>query len=148
MGKRLGERGAEFGSTTGRARRCGWFDAVAIRHAAQINSISGLCLTKLDVLDGLETLRICVDYSGPGGGSHPARFGAEYYSSLTPVYENLSGWRESTVGVKRINDLPPNALKYIRRIEEVTNVPIDIVSTGPDRTDTIVLRDPFVAPSR
>ena len=145
VGKRLGERGAEFGATTGRARRCGWFDAVAIRHAAQINSISGLCLTKLDVLDGLETLRICVDYSGPGGGSHPARFGAEYYSSITPVYEDLPGWRESTVGARRMGNLPANALAYIRRIEEVTNVPIDIVSTGPDRTDTIVLRDPFVA---
>jgi len=143
VGRRLGERGAEFGSTTGRPRRCGWFDAVALRHSAQINSMSGMCLTKLDVLDGLEKLRICIDYEGPGGGSQPARFGSEYYSSITPVYEDLPGWSESTVGVRRLEDLPANALAYIRRIEEVTGVPIDIISTGPDRAETIVLRDPF-----
>jgi adenylosuccinate synthase len=146
VGRRLGERGAEFGSTTGRARRCGWFDAVALRHSAQINSISGLCLTKLDVLDGLERLKICVDYEGPGGVSQPARFGAEYYSSITPVYEELPGWDGSTVGVRRLEGLPANALAYIHRIEEVTGVPIDIISTGPDRADTIVLRNPFGNP--
>jgi adenylosuccinate synthase len=143
VGRRLGERGAEFGSTTGRARRCGWFDGVALRHSAQINSISGLCLTKLDVLDGLERLKLCVDYSGPGGASQPARFGAEYYSSITPVYEEVPGWDGSTLGVRRLEQLPANARAYIRRIEEVTGVPIDIISTGPDRADTIVLRSPF-----
>jgi len=116
---------------------------VALRHSAQINSMSGMCLTKLDVLDGLETLRICIDYEGPGGASQPARFGSEYYSSITPVYEELPGWSASTVGVRRLEDLPANALAYIRRIEEVTGVPIDIISTGPDRAETIVLRDPF-----
>ena len=139
----MGERGAEFGSTTGRARRCGWFDGVALRHSAQINSISGLCLTKLDVLDGIEELNICVDYAGPDGASRPARFGAEYYSSLTAVYETMPGWSGSTVGVRRFEDLPPNAVAYIKRIEEVTGVPIDIISTGPDRAETIVLHHPF-----
>jgi adenylosuccinate synthase len=143
VGRRLGERGAEFGATTGRARRCGWFDGVALRHSAQINSISGLCLTKLDVLDGLEHLKICVDYEGPDGLSQPARFGAEYYSGMTPVYEDVPGWDASTLGVRRLEALPAAALLYIRRIEEVTGVPIDIISTGPDRADTIVLRDPF-----
>jgi adenylosuccinate synthase len=143
VGRRLGQRGAEFGATTGRPRRCGWFDGVALRHSAQINSISGLCLTKLDVLDGLETLRICVDYTGPDGSSQPARFGAEYYTSMTPVYEDVPGWHGSTVGIRRLEQLPQAARAYITRIEEVTGVPIDIISTGPDRADTIVLRDPF-----
>jgi adenylosuccinate synthase len=143
VGKRLGERGAEFGSTTGRARRCGWFDAVALRQAVQVNSISGLCLTKLDVLDGLDTVRICVDYVGDDGQRLPPRFQAEYYAGLTPVYEELPGWSESTLGIRRLEDLPENALRYIRRIEEVVGAPIDIISTGPDRGETIVLRDPF-----
>ncbi|NJN51873.1 MAG: adenylosuccinate synthase [Gammaproteobacteria bacterium] len=145
IGKRLGQRGAEFGATTGRARRCGWFDAVALRHSVQINSVSGICLTKLDVLDGLESIQICVDYEGPDGASRPARFGAEYYSSIVPVYEEVPGWSESTVGARRLEDLPANAIAYIKRIEEVTGVPIDIISTGPDRNETIVLRDPFQA---
>ncbi len=145
VGKRLGQRGAEFGATTGRARRCGWFDAVALRHSVQINSVSGICLTKLDVLDGLESIQICIDYEGPDGDSRPARFGAEYYSSIVPVYEEIPGWSQSTVGVRRLEDLPPNALAYIKRLEEVIGVPIDIISTGPDRSETIVLRDPFAA---
>jgi len=143
VGKRLGQRGAEFGTTTGRARRCGWFDAVALRHAVQINSISGLCLTKLDVLDGLDKLQICVDYEGPDGEIGAVRFGSEYYSSVRPVYEELPGWKESTLGIRDLEDLPANARTYLRRIEETVGAPIDIISTGPDRDETIVLRDPF-----
>ena len=115
VGSRLAERGHEFGATTGRPRRCGWFDAVALRQAVHINSISGLCLTKLDVLDGLETIKICVDYGVSGDVS--ASFGSEYYAHVQPVYEELPGWQESTVGAQRLEDLPPNALSYIRRVE-------------------------------
>ena len=143
VGRRLAEKGNEFGSTTGRPRRCGWFDAVALRQAAQINSISGLCLTKLDVLDGLETIRVCTSYEGPDGEDCAPRFGSEYYSGVTPVYEDVPGWSESTVGVSDIADLPVNARSYIARIEEAVGAPIDIISTGPDRAETIVLRDPF-----
>ena len=141
VGSRLAERGHEFGATTGRPRRCGWFDAVALRQAVHINSISGLCLTKLDVLDGLETIKICVDYGVSGDVS--ASFGSEYYAHVQPVYEELPGWQESTVGAQRLEDLPPNALSYIRRVEEAVGAPIDIISTGPDRKETIVLNHPF-----
>jgi adenylosuccinate synthase len=145
VGARLAERGHEFGSTTGRARRCGWFDAVALRQAIRINSISGLCLTKLDVLDGLETIRVCVGYQDQGGDATPAPFGAEGYDRIVPVYEDLPGWSESTVGAKRLEDLPANARSYLKCIEETVGAPIDIISTGPDRAQTIVLRDPFDA---
>jgi len=143
VGKRLAERGREFGSTTGRARRCGWFDAVALRQAVQINSISGLCLTKLDVLDGLETIRICVGYQDPDGGAGTARFGSEYYSAVKPVYEDLPGWQESTLGVCNVEALPGAAQAYIKRVEEAVGASIDIISTGPDRLETIVLKNPF-----
>jgi adenylosuccinate synthase len=143
VGARLASRGHEFGSTTGRPRRCGWFDAVALRQAVQINSISGLCLTKLDVLDGLERLRICVDYKTPDGLPGFARFANEYYADIQPVYEEVPGWLESTLGARRLEDLPPNARSYIARIEETVGATIDIISTGPDRAETIVLRDPF-----
>jgi adenylosuccinate synthase len=143
VGERLAERGREFGSTTGRARRCGWFDAVALRQAVQINSISGLCLTKLDVLDGLETIRICVGYEDPDGEVASARFGSEYYAAVQPIYEDLPGWNESTVGASSVDDLPAAARAYISRVEEVVGAPIDIISTGPDRSETIVLNDPF-----
>ncbi|MBX3707214.1 MAG: adenylosuccinate synthase [Pseudomonadales bacterium] len=143
VGERLAARGHEFGSTTGRPRRCGWFDAVALRQAVQINSISGLCLTKLDVLDGLETLRICVDYKTPDGLQGVARFANEYYADIQPVYEELPGWETSTLGVRHVEDLPVNARRYLARIEETVGATIDIISTGPDREETIVLRDPF-----
>lgn len=143
IGQRLAERGREFGSTTGRPRRCGWFDAVALRQAVQINSISGLCLTKLDVLDGLETIRICVGYEDPDGAVATARFGSEYYSAVQPVYEELPGWQESTLGASTVDMLPAAARAYIARVEEVVGAPIDIISTGPDRSETIVLKDPF-----
>ena len=145
VGVRLAERGHEFGSTTGRARRCGWFDAVALRQAIRINSISGLCLTKLDVLDGLETIRVCVGYQDQGGDATPAPSGAEGYDRIVPVYEDLPGWSESTVGARRLEDLPTNARAYLKCIEETVGAPIDIISTGPDRAQTIVLRDPFDA---
>ena len=143
VGKRLGERGNEFGATTGRPRRCGWFDAVALRQAAQINSISGLCLTKLDVLDGLDTIRLCVDYHGPDGQPANPRFSNEYYSEIAPVFEDVPGWSESTVGARSVDDLPANARAYLKRVEEAVGVPIDMISTGPGREHTIVLRDPF-----
>ena len=143
VGETLGKRGHEFGATTGRPRRCGWFDAVALRHAAQINSISGLCLTKLDVLDGLETLKICTSYETDDGEVGEMRFGSEYYSSVKPIYEELPGWRESTVGCRDYDSLPVNAKRYIERISETVGASIDIVSTGPDRDHTIVKRNPF-----
>jgi adenylosuccinate synthase len=143
VGKRLAERGNEFGSTTGRPRRCGWFDAVALKQAVRINSISGLCVTKLDVLDGLETLRICVDYTGPDGSGSAARFASEHYAEVEPVYEELPGWQQSTLGARRMADLPDAARAYLARIEEVVGASIGIISTGPDRDETIVLEDPW-----
>lgn len=144
-GKYLAEKGHEFGATTGRPRRCGWFDAVAVRQAARINSISGICLTKLDVLDGLEQVNICVAYEDANGKVAANPVSADDYERLVPVYESLAGWSESTIGAKRIEDLPLNARNYIARITEITGVPIDIVSTGPDRVETIVLHHPFDA---
>ena len=143
VGQRLAERGHEFGATTGRPRRCGWFDAVALRAAVNINSISGICLTKLDVLDGLETISVCVGYTDKQGNAIPGPSDSLSYDSLVPVYEELAGWEESTVGAKSIEQLPENARAYIARLEALVGAPIDIVSTGPDREETIVLRDPF-----
>ncbi len=143
VGKRLATRGKEFGSTTGRPRRCGWFDAVALRQVVQINSISGLCLTKLDVLDGLEQIRICTGYERPAHAANLPKFGSEYYDEVKPIYETIPGWTESTLGIKRLEDLPENARRYIRRVEETVGASIDIISTGPDRNETIVLKDPF-----
>jgi len=143
MGAHLARRGHEFGSTTGRPRRCGWFDAVALRRAVQINSVSGLCITKLDVLDGLDTIRLCVGYSCDGRESLTPPAGAEALAVCEPIYVEMPGWKESTVGVKRHEDLPAKARDYLARIEKIVGTPIDIISTGPDRADTIVLRDPF-----
>ena len=143
VGSRLAERGHEFGSTTGRARRCGWFDAVILRRAIEINSISGLCLTKLDVLDGLDVIRICVGYRNAQGDVIEAPTDADSYIGLEPVYEDMPGWQESTLGVKTLEGLPANAQAYIRRIEELVGAPIDIISTGPDRNETVILRQIF-----
>jgi len=144
VGARLAKRGHEFGSTTGRARRCGWFDAVILRRAIEINSISGLCLTKLDVLDGLETIRICTGYRDQAGNLLvDAPTDAESYLGLQPVYEEVQGWSESTVGAKTLEELPANARAYILRVEELVGAPIDIISTGPDRNETVVLRHPY-----
>lgn len=146
VGKHLSEKGHEFGSTTGRARRCGWFDAVALRHAIQINSVSGICLTKLDVLDGLETIKVCVGYRDASGNTvERPPVGCEAFDALVPVYEELPGWSESTVGAKKLADLPANAREYISFLENQIEAPIDIISTGPDRNETIVLKHPFEA---
>lgn len=142
-GAQLAERGHEFGATTGRARRCGWFDAVAVRTAVNINSLSGLCLTKLDVLDGLDEIAICVGYANEAGESVANPIDAIDYGNVTPVYEVVSGWSDSTVGLKSLDALPEAARAYIARLEELVGAPIDIISTGPDREETIVLRHPF-----
>ena len=143
MGEHLAKKGNEFGSTTGRPRRCGWFDAVALRRSNQINGISGLCITKLDVLDGLDSIRICVGYKVGDEERLTPPVGADAYEACQPVYIEMPGWKESTVGVRNYKDLPLNARTYLKKIEEVTETPIDIVSTGPDRDDTIILKHPF-----
>jgi len=142
MGEHLSARGREFGSTTGRRRRCGWFDAVALRRAIQINSVSGLCITKLDVLDGLDTIRLCVGYRYNGEERLTPPVGAEAFANCEPVYLDMPGWKESTVGVQYYDELPANARAYLARIEAIVEVPIDIISTGADRADTIILRNP------
>lgn len=143
VGTHLAVKGHEVGATTGRARRCGWFDAVALRRAVEINSISGICLTKLDVLDGLDRIRICVGYEVDGQPLQTAPLSAETYARCVPVYEEIAGWPGSTVGIRHLEDLPPAARRYIERIEALAGVPVDIISTGPDRDETIVLRDPY-----
>ena len=144
VGNHLGTVGHEFGATTGRERRCGWFDAVAMHRATQVNSVTGFCLTKLDVLDGLKELKICTGYKTKSGEiiTVPPT-AAEGYEEITPVYESMPGWSEKTYGATSIEQLPANAIAYIKRIEEVTGVPIDLVSTGPDRNETIILVNPF-----
>jgi len=143
VGARIAARGHEFGATTGRPRRCGWFDAVALSRSVRINSVSGLCVTKLDVLDGLDVIRVAVGYRYQGETVDTVPSGAEAMEAVEPVYEELAGWQESTVGATRLEDLPATAQAYLRRLEEVSGAPIDIVSTGPDRVETIVLRHPF-----
>ncbi len=142
-GEHLSRVGHEFGSVTGRARRCGWFDSVALRRSIIHSSVSGLCITKLDVLDGLDIIRVCVGYRIAGQRVAEPPLSIEGYASIEPVYEELPGWRESTVGITDYNDLPANARKYLERLETLVEVPIDIISTGPDRDQTIVLRHPF-----
>ncbi|MDG2411416.1 MAG: adenylosuccinate synthase [Halioglobus sp.] len=144
-GAHLAQKGHEFGATTGRPRRCGWFDAVALRTAVNINSVSGLCLTKLDVLDGLESIRICVGYTCKNGNPVLNPVDSEDYEGLVPVYEEVPGWSDSTLGAKALEELPQQARNYIKKIEAVVGAPIDIISTGPERLETIVLRHPFDA---
>ncbi len=144
VGNHLGVKGHEFGATTGRKRRCGWFDAVAMRRAIQINSVTGFCLTKLDVLDGLEELKICTGYQMPDGTvAQVSPMAADEFETVTPIYETMPGWSETTFGAKSLTELPQAALNYIKRIEELTGVPIDIISTGPDRNETIIKVHPF-----
>jgi adenylosuccinate synthase len=143
VGRHLSSVGHEFGTVTGRARRCGWFDAALLRRSVQINGVSGMCLTKLDVLDGIDTLKICTGYTLAGRKLNVFPVGAEDAAGCEPVYEEMPGWKESTVGVKAMGGLPANARAYIKRIEELVGVPIDMISTGPDREETIVLRHPF-----
>jgi adenylosuccinate synthase len=144
-GKRLGERGHEFGTVTGRPRRCGWFDAVLVRQSRAINGIAGIALTKLDVLDGFPTLKICVGYKiGDRELDHfPA--GLRDQQAVVPIYEEMEGWQESTAGARSFRDLPAAAVKYVRRIEELIEAPAALVSTSPERDDTILMRDPFQA---
>nr|WP_232218303.1 adenylosuccinate synthase [Ruminobacter sp. RM87] len=143
-GEYLCTKGAEFGSVTGRRRRCGWFDGVAMRRSNQINSLSGLCLTKLDVLDGLDEVKLCVAYKKSNGEIIDySPLAADDYEGLEPVYETMPGWKESTFGLKKYEDLPENAKNYIKRLEEISGVKVDVISTGPDRDETIVLRHPF-----
>jgi adenylosuccinate synthase len=142
-GEYLARRGHEFGSTTGRPRRCGWFDAVALRRVAEVNSLSGLCIAKLDVLDGLPTLKICTGYRCGGELRQDIPMGADSLATCEPEYVELPGWQASTVGARRWDELPENARAYLRRIEEITEVPIDMVSTGAERDENIVLRHPY-----
>jgi len=143
MGKHLAKVGAEFGATTGRPRRCGWFDAVALRRAIINSSVSGLCVTKLDVLDGLETIKICVGYRLDGGVCDVPPHLVSRYPDCEPIYEELPGWSTSTVGITDFDRLPDTARAYLRRLEEVLEIPVDMVSTGPDRDENIILRHPF-----
>jgi adenylosuccinate synthase len=142
-GKHLAAVGHEFGTVTGRARRCGWFDAALLKRSVQINGVSGMCLTKLDVLDGLESLKLCTGYKLNGKTVDIFPVGAEEAAACEPIYEEMPGWSETTVGAKSLDALPANARAYIKRIEELVGVPIDMISTGPDREETIVLRHPF-----
>jgi adenylosuccinate synthase len=143
MGRHLAKVGAEFGSTTGRARRCGWFDAVAARRAILLNGVTGLCVTKLDVLDGLEELKICVAYRLKDRFIEDPPLLVDDYAECEPVYEELPGWRSSTVGLTRHDALPPAARRYLGRLQEILGVPVDMVSTGADRNQNIVLRHPL-----
>ena len=142
-GEMLRTRGNEFGATTGRPRRCGWFDAAALKRAVQINGVSGLCVTKLDVLDGMELVKVCIGYKIDGKVSDLLPAGAEDTARCEPIYEDWPGWNESTVGVKRYDGLPKAACNYLERIQELLGVSVDMISTGPDREETIVLRHPF-----
>lgn len=146
VGAEIARKGNEFGAVTGRPRRCGWFDAVAMRRAIQINSISGFCMTKLDVLDGFDEVKICVGYKLPSGEVVDfAPLSAKDWEGVEPIYETMPGWKENTFGVTDVNQLPENTRNYVKRIEEVTGVPIAILSTGPDRVQTMILQDPFAA---
>ncbi len=144
VGEGLRARGNEFGSVTGRPRRCGWFDAAALKRSAQVNGITGICLTKLDVLDGMQELKLCVGYDIDGERTDMLPAGADDCARCKPVYETLAGWSESTVGIKRLEALPRNARAYLDRVEAACGVPIDVISTGPDREETIVRRHPYL----
>jgi len=145
-GEHLSRVGHEFGSVTGRARRCGWFDAVALRRTIMHSSVSGLCMTKLDVLDGLDIIRICTGYRVDGVLSDEPPLFADAFAEVEPAYEELPGWRESTAGIRDYAALPPAARRYLERVQELVGVPLDLISTGPDRDHTIVLRHPFDPP--
>ena len=143
IGHHLGERGHEFGTVTGRSRRCGWFDAVLVRQSLTVAGVDGIALTKLDVLDGLEEIQVCVGYELDGKKLHHLPYGMEAQAAVKPVYESLEGWKDSTFGARSWADLPATAVKYIRRIEELIGVPVAMLSTSPEREDTILVKDPF-----
>src|SRR5439155_3178184 len=143
IGETLGERGREFGVVTGRKRRCGWFDAVAVRQAIKTGGISGIALTKLDVLDGFDEIKICTAYRYAGERYDHVPSGMSAQAGLEPVYETAEGWRESTRGARSWADLPATSIKYIRRLEELIGAPVAMLSTSPEREDTVLVRDPF-----
>ncbi len=142
-GQRIAERGREFGTVTGRPRRCGWFDAVLVRQSIAVNGVTGIALTKLDVLDGFDALNICVGYRIGDQAFDYLPAGLKDQAAVEPVYERIEGWRESTQGARSWKDLPANAIKYVRRIEELIGAPVALLSTSPERDDTILMRDPF-----
>ncbi len=143
VGRRIGEKGHEFGTVTGRARRCGWFDAVLVRQAARVSGMDGIALTKLDVLDGLDELKVCVAYELDGERIDRLPAGQGAQARVKPVYETFEGWKETTWGARSWNDLPAQAVKYVRHIEELIGCPVAILSTSPERDDTILMKDPF-----
>ena len=143
IGRTLGERGREFGVVTGRQRRCGWFDAVMVRQAIRIGGIDGIALTKLDVLDGFDEVKICTAYRRGGLTYDYVPAGMTAQAEIEPVYETAEGWRESTRGARSWADLPATAIKYIRRLEELIGAPVALLSTSPERDDTVLVRDPF-----
>jgi adenylosuccinate synthase len=142
-GKHLAEKGNEFGSVTGRPRRCGWFDAAALRRSVQINGVTGLCITKLDVLDGLPEIKLCVGYEAHGQRLDVLPFGADAVEACTPIYETWPGWSGSTAGIQNWDALPAEAQRYLTRLAELSGAPIAMVSTGPDRDETILMSHPF-----
>ena len=139
----MGDRGREFGTVTGRRRRCGWFDAVAVRQAIKTGGIDGIALTKLDVLDGFDEVKICTAYRRGGTTFDYVPAGVSAQAELQPVYESAEGWRESTRGARSWAQLPATAIKYIRRLEELIGAPVAMLSTSPERDDTVLVRDPF-----
>jgi adenylosuccinate synthase len=143
VGEHLRVKGNEYGSVTGRPRRCGWFDAAAMKRAVQLNGLSGICVTKLDVLDGLDTIRVAVGYKVGNERRDILPVGAEALAICEPIYEEHPGWKESTVGVKSFNALPQAARSYLRRLEALVGAPVAIISTGAERDETIVLKHPF-----
>jgi adenylosuccinate synthase len=143
VGQSIRDKGDEYGTVTRRPRRCGWFDAVAVRRSIFNNSVSGLCVTKLDVLDGMDSVNVCTGYRVNGQQVDTPPIGAEGWAAVEPVYETLPGWKESTFGLRRYEELPSAARSYLQRVAEVAGVEVAIVSTGPDRDHTIVLRNPF-----
>jgi adenylosuccinate synthase len=143
IGQHIRDKGAEYGTVTKRPRRCGWFDAVAARRSIFNNSVTGLCVTKLDVLDELDVIRICTGYRVDGKPVEVPPIGAEGYSRIEPIYQELPGWKSNTFGISRYEDLPPKARSYLKRMEEVTETRVAIISTGPDRDHTMVLHNPF-----
>jgi adenylosuccinate synthase len=143
IGQRLGERGREFGTVTGRQRRCGWFDAALVRQTCRVSGVTGIALTKLDVLDGLEELKVCTGYRIDGETVDHLPTASDLQARVEPVYETLPGWSESTFGARRWLDLPAEAIKYVKRVEELIETPVALLSTSPERDDTILVTDPF-----
>jgi adenylosuccinate synthase len=145
IGEKIGERGHEFGTVTGRKRRCGWFDAVLVRQVCKVSGIDGIALTKLDVLDGFDELKVCVGYKLDGERIERLPAGQNAQARIEPIYETLEGWSQSTRGARSWSDLPAQAIKYVRQIEELIECPVTLLSTSPEREDTILMKDPFLA---